>query len=29
MKLTVKQTKALEFLEDKVTTECYYGGAAR
>lgn len=28
MKLTVKQTKAIEFLEDKTTTEVYYGGAA-
>ena len=28
MKLTAKQTTALEFLEDKVTTELYYGGAA-
>ena len=28
MKLTVKQTKALEFLEDGITTEVYYGGAA-
>jgi phage terminase large subunit len=28
MELTIKQTKALDFLEDKVTTEVYYGGAA-
>lgn len=28
MKLTVKQTRALDYLEDKVTTEVYYGGAA-
>lgn len=28
MKLTVKQTKAIEFLEDSTTTELYYGGAA-
>ena len=28
MKLTAKQTRAIEFLEDKVTTELYYGGAA-
>lgn len=28
MKLTAKQTKAIEFLEDSVTTELYYGGAA-
>lgn len=28
MRLTVKQTRAIEFLEDKVTTELYYGGAA-
>lgn len=28
MKLTVKQTKALEYLEDGTTTEVYYGGAA-
>jgi phage terminase large subunit len=28
MKLTVKQTKALDFLEDQVTSELYYGGAA-
>lgn len=29
MKLTAKQTTALDYLEDKVTTEIYYGGAAR
>jgi hypothetical protein len=28
MKLTVKQTRALDFLEDRLTTELYYGGAA-
>lgn len=28
MRLTVKQTKAIEFLEDDTTTELYYGGAA-
>lgn len=28
MELTYKQTKAIEFLEDAVTTEVYYGGAA-
>lgn len=28
MRLTVKQTKALDFLEDRKTTEVYYGGAA-
>jgi len=28
MKLTLKQTKAIEFLEDSITTEVYYGGAA-
>lgn len=28
MKLTVKQTRAIEFLEDSTTTELYYGGAA-
>lgn len=28
MKLTVKQTKALDFLEDSITQEVYYGGAA-
>jgi phage terminase large subunit len=28
MKLTVKQTRAIEYLEDNVTTELYYGGAA-
>jgi phage terminase large subunit len=28
MKLTVKQTKALDFLEDNSTTEVLYGGAA-
>jgi len=28
MKLTTKQTKALEFLEDHTTQEVYYGGAA-
>jgi len=28
MELTVKQTKALDILEDEVTTELYYGGAA-
>lgn len=28
MILTVKQTKALDFLEDSITTEVYYGGAA-
>lgn len=28
MRLTVKQTKAIEFLEDSTTTELYYGGAA-
>src|SRR5438128_10211672 len=28
MKLTRKQSRALRFLEDKTTTEVYYGGAA-
>jgi phage terminase large subunit len=28
MKLTKKQTKAIEYLEDNVTEEVYYGGAA-
>ena len=28
MKLTIKQTKALDILEDDTTTELYYGGAA-
>jgi len=28
MKLTIKQTKALDLLEDKTTTELYFGGAA-
>lgn len=28
MKLTTKQTRAFDFLEDKITTEVYYGGAA-
>lgn len=28
MKLTVKQTIALDFLEDKVTEEVLFGGAA-
>lgn len=28
MKLTVKQTKALDYLEDSITTELLYGGAA-
>jgi phage terminase large subunit len=28
MKLTLKQTKALDFLEDSLTQEVYYGGAA-
>ena len=28
MKLTKKQTKALDFLEDVITQEVYYGGAA-
>jgi len=28
MKLTIKQTKALDILEDNITTELYYGGAA-
>lgn len=28
MELTEKQTKALDFLEDRTTTELYYGGAA-
>src|SRR5688500_276819 len=28
MELTIKQTKALDFLEDNQTTEVYYGGAA-
>lgn len=28
MELTYKQTQAIEFLEDAVTTEVYYGGAA-
>ena len=28
MKLNLKQTLALDFLEDKVTTELLYGGAA-
>lgn len=28
MRLTVKQTRAIEFLEDSTTTELYYGGAA-
>jgi phage terminase large subunit len=28
MKLTIKQAKALRFLEDKTTREVYYGGAA-
>jgi hypothetical protein len=28
MRLTLKQTKALDFLEDDSTTEVYYGGAA-
>jgi phage terminase large subunit len=28
MKLTVKQTRALDFLEDGITEELYYGGAA-
>lgn len=28
MKLTPKQTKALDFLEDKITTQVLYGGAA-
>lgn len=28
MKLTVKQTKALDILEDDITGELYYGGAA-
>ncbi len=28
MKLTIKQTKALDYLEDGATTEIYYGGAA-
>lgn len=28
MKLTVKQTKALDYLEDNTTSEVYYGGAA-
>jgi len=28
MKLTTKQTKAFDFLDDKITTEVYYGGAA-
>lgn len=28
MKLTIKQTKALDILEDNTTTELYYGGAA-
>lgn len=28
MKLTIKQTVALDILEDRVTTELYYGGAA-
>lgn len=28
MELTFKQTKALDFLEDNITTEIYFGGAA-
>jgi len=28
MKLTIKQTKALDYLEDKTTTELYFGGGA-
>lgn len=28
MKLTIKQTKALDFLEDNITTELLFGGAA-
>lgn len=28
MKLTLKQTTALDYLEDSVTTDVYYGGAA-
>ena len=28
MRLTVKQTRAIEFLEDRGTIEVYYGGAA-
>lgn len=28
MELTIKQTKALDYLEDETTTEVYYGGAA-
>lgn len=28
MKLTIKQTKALDYLQDKTTTELYFGGGA-
>ncbi len=28
MKLNLKQTKALDYLEDGITTEVEYGGAA-
>ncbi len=28
MKLNLKQTKALDYLEDDITTEVLYGGAA-
>lgn len=28
MRLNIKQTKALDYLEDSITTEVEYGGAA-